>query len=84
MQGAEGMWQNRIEQNRNIMLGKPVVRGTRLSVEQILEDLSHGSSKEDLLQAYPFLAPEDIDAALAFAAASLSAERTIFLEDRTG
>ena len=70
-------WREHIEQNPEVMLGKPVIRGTRLTVELILESLSQGAAEKDLLEAHPRLRPEHIRAALAFAAASLSSELTI-------
>ena len=51
---------DRIEVNPNVMLGKPVVRGTRIPVELILRKLSEGASTNDLLDAYPRLTVEDI------------------------
>ncbi|HEU5369220.1 MAG TPA: DUF433 domain-containing protein, partial [Ktedonobacterales bacterium] len=51
-----------------ILRGKPVIQGSRLTVETILENIAGGYSFEDLLDAYPFLAPEDITAALEYAA----------------
>lgn len=48
--------------------GKPVIRGKRISVQTILEFLSAGDSKEDILRQYPTLEPEDIDACLRYAA----------------
>ena len=54
----------RIEVNPNVMLGKPVVRGTRIPVELILRKLSEGSSTHDLLDAYPHLKVEDIQACI--------------------
>ena len=63
-------WQEYIEQRPDVMLGKPVVRGTRLTVEMILEGLAEGATETDLLAAYPRLRLEHIHAALAFAAAS--------------
>lgn len=59
---------NRIESRPDVMLGKPVVRGTRIPVELILRRISEGASEEDLLEAYPNLTREDIRAAVAFAA----------------
>jgi uncharacterized protein (DUF433 family) len=59
---------DRIEINHKVMLGKPVVRGTRIPVELILRKLSEGASEADLLDAYPRLAREDLQAALKFAA----------------
>jgi len=66
------------------MLGKPLIRGTRLTVEMILEDLAGGASEKDLLEAHPNLRPEHIRAALAYAAASLSSELTIFQDAAAG
>ena len=63
-----------IEINPNVMLGKPVIRGTRIPVELILRKLSEGLSEADLLDAYPRLRKEDIQAALAYAADSLAHE----------
>ncbi|MBM3925365.1 MAG: DUF433 domain-containing protein [SAR202 cluster bacterium] len=56
----------RIEVNPKIMLGKPVVRGTRIPVELILRKLSEGATEADLLNAYPRLKPEDIKAVCSF------------------
>jgi uncharacterized protein (DUF433 family) len=57
-----------------VMLGKPVIRGTRITVENILERLGAGESVEDVLEAYPQLTHEMVQAALAFAAAVLAGE----------
>ena len=65
---------NRIEINPQIMFGKPVIKGTRLTVEIILEKLAYGASEEGLLKEYPFLKKEDIKAALLYAAKTLSLE----------
>ena len=64
----------RIEVNSEIMLGKPVIKGTRLPVELIIEKMAYGASVEELLKQYPFLKKEDIHAALLYAAKSLKAE----------
>ena len=69
----------KIEHNPEVMMGKPVIKGTRITVELILRKLSEGFSKKDLLDAYPNLTEEDIQAALAYAADSLSLEETIRL-----
>ena len=63
-----------IELNPKIMMGKPVIKGTRITVEQILEKLSAGESMEYLMEAHPQLNAEKIKAALAFAAQSLKGE----------
>ncbi len=59
---------DRIETDPKVMLGKPVIRGTRIPVELILRKLSQGASESDLLDAYPRLTREDIQATLAYAA----------------
>ena len=58
----------RIEINPEIMLGKTVIRGTRIPVEIILRKLAEGATEADLLDAYPRLTRQDIQAALAYAA----------------
>jgi len=63
-----------IEVNPSIMLGKPVIRGTRITVELILEKLAAGETVEQILEAHPRLTREAIQAALAFAAEALKAD----------
>lgn len=63
-----------IESNPNIMMGKPVIKGTRLTVELILEKLAAGETFDQLLDAYPRLTPQAIYAALRFAAQALKAD----------
>lgn len=70
--------QDRIEINPEVMLGKPVIRGTRITVELILRKLSEGTTSVDLLDAYPRLIKEDIQAALAYAANTLANETILF------
>jgi len=53
---------NRIEINPKVMLGKPVIRGTRITVKLILRKISEGATEADLLDAYPALTPADIKA----------------------
>jgi len=67
----------RITINPRVMVGKPVVKGTRLTVEYLLNLLAHGSTFEDILQEYDDLALEDIQACLLFATKSL--ESTDFM-----
>lgn len=67
------VWE-RIEIDPEVLLGKPVIRGTRVPVELILRKLSEGASEEDLLDGYPRLSRADIRAALAYAAESLAHE----------
>ena len=61
----------RIESNPAVMMGKPVIAGTRITVESILERLAHGESMEEILEAHPRLKRSDILAALEFAAQAL-------------
>ncbi len=61
----------RITLNPKVMVGKPVIRGTRLTVEYILNLLAHGATSEEILQEYDGLVQEDIQACLLFAAQSL-------------
>lgn len=70
---------DRIEINPAVMLGKPVIRGTRIPVELVVRKLGEGASEADLLDAYPRLTPEDIRAALTYAADTLAHE-TILLQ----
>lgn len=65
-----------IEVNPDLMMGKPVIRGTRLTVEMILEELSSGTSIDDLASAHLRLTKDAIFAALAFAAAALKGEKS--------
>jgi uncharacterized protein (DUF433 family) len=62
----------RIEINPKIMMGKPVIRGTRIPVELVLRKLGEGASTTDLLDAYPNLTLEDIRAAMLFAADAMA------------
>ena len=71
---------DRIELNPKIMLGKPVIRGTRIPVEAIVRKISEGLSERDVLDAYPGLRSEDIRAALAYAADTLAHEETILID----
>ena len=70
---------DRIVIDPGVMLGKPVIRGTRIPVELILRKLGEGATEPDILDAYPGLRREDIRAALAYAADALGHEETILL-----
>ena len=58
---------NLIESNPNVMPGKPVVAGTRITVESVLAKLAHGETREQLLSAHPRLTAAGIDAVIASA-----------------
>ena len=57
-----------IEINPKIMMGKPIIKGTRITVEQILENLSLSNSIDEVLQAHPHLTKDQVPAALSFTA----------------
>jgi uncharacterized protein (DUF433 family) len=70
---------DRIEINPKVMMGKPVILGTRIPVELILRKLSEKATEADLLQAYPQLVDEDIRAAIRFAADTIAHEETVII-----
>lgn len=70
-------YKDRITADPEIMLGKPIIKGTRITVELILRKLSEGMTIEELLQAYPHLTKEDILAAIAYSADVISQEELI-------
>jgi uncharacterized protein (DUF433 family) len=70
---------DRIEMNPRVMLGKPVLRGTRIPVELVLRKLGEGASEADILDAYPSLTREDIHAAIRFAADTIAHEEVVFV-----
>ncbi len=70
-------YKERITSDPDIMLGKPVIKGTRITVELILKKLSEGMTIEEVLEAYPHLAKEDILATLSYSADVISQEELI-------
>jgi uncharacterized protein (DUF433 family) len=58
----------------NVMMGKPVIAGTRITVELVLEELAAGTSVDELIAGHPALTPEAVSAALKFAAGALRAD----------
>jgi uncharacterized protein (DUF433 family) len=69
----EELWE-RINVDPKVMAGKPVIRGTRIPVELIVRMLAQGIPETDILREYPGLRPQDIRAALTYAARSLADE----------
>jgi uncharacterized protein (DUF433 family) len=67
----------RIEINAKVMLGKPVIRGTRIPVELILRKLGEGATEQELLDAYPKLTAADVRAAMIYAAEALAHENIV-------
>jgi uncharacterized protein (DUF433 family) len=64
-------WQDRITVDPNVMFGKPVIKGTRIPVELILEKLANGETYDQLLKSYPRIKKEDISACLFYAQHSI-------------
>ena len=62
------MKHERITQNPEIMLGKPIIRGTRIPIELLVRKIAEGATVQNLLDAYPRLTAEDVQAALLYAA----------------
>jgi uncharacterized protein (DUF433 family) len=75
------LYKERIVSNPNIMLGKPVIKGTRITVELILKKLAEGANRKDLLAIYPHLSTEDINAVLDYASEVIGNEDVIDLSE---
>lgn len=70
-------YREHIESNPDILLGKPVIKGTRIGVDLIIQKLSEGATNQQLLEAYPSLTVENILASLAYASEVISNEIVI-------
>ncbi len=75
-------WQDYVHCDPNVMSGKPVIKGTRITVELILERLGDGWPDTEILKAYPHLKVEQIRAAQSYAAAVLSNDDLIFIAEQ--
>ena len=75
-------WQERIVVDPQILVGKPVIRGTRLAVELIVDLLAQGWSEEEILKNYPELTREDLQASLKYASAVMHSEKVYPLVSR--
>jgi uncharacterized protein (DUF433 family) len=67
-------WQDRIVVDPDVLVGKPVIKGTRIAVEFLVELLAEGWTHEQILKNYPHLSADDIQAALHYAAEALKQE----------
>jgi uncharacterized protein (DUF433 family) len=76
-------WRGRITSDPSVLVGKPIVKGTRISVDLILGWMANGWSVEDILESYPHITREDVQAALAFAAEMLREEEYIAVHKAT-
>jgi uncharacterized protein (DUF433 family) len=72
-------WQDRITIDPNVLVGKPIIKGTRISVEFIIDLLGRGWTTPQVLSEYDHLKPEDIQACLAYASDVLKSERVYLL-----
>lgn len=70
-------WKDYIVSDPDILVGKPTIKGTRLSVELILDRLADGWSSEDIFRSYPNLTPEALQAVFAFASEVLKDEEYV-------
>ena len=68
-------WQQRIVIDPDVLAGKPIVRGTRLAVEFIIDLMAQGWTEAEILRNYPRLTHEDVQACLGYASATLQAEK---------
>lgn len=71
-------WQSFIEERKDVMAGKPIFKGTRLTVELILRKLGAGMSQQELLDQYPTLKPDHLRAALLYAADVVTMDEAIY------
>ncbi|HMF36991.1 MAG TPA: DUF433 domain-containing protein [Isosphaeraceae bacterium] len=72
-------WRDRITVDPKVLVGKPVIKGTRIAVEFLMELLAEGWTHEQVLKNYPNLTSDDIQAALHYAAETLKQERVYLL-----
>ena len=70
-------WQDYIEEKPGVMMGKPVFKGTRITVEHVLRELGGGTTEGDLLKAHPRLTAEHLRAAFLYAAALVELDTTV-------
>ena len=73
-------WEERIELNPDVLAGKPVITGTRLAVEWIVDLLASGETEDAILKDYPGLTREDVQACLRYASERLQSERVYPLQ----
>jgi len=68
-------WNERIELNPEILAGKPVIKGTRLAVEFVVDLMAQGWTEDEIIRNYPTLSTDDIRACLQYASAALQDEK---------
>ena len=72
-------WQDRITIDNEVLAGKPIIKGTRISVELVLDMLARGWNDQQIIRQYDHLAPEDIRACIAYASEMLKSERVYLM-----
>ena len=72
-------WHDRVVVDPKILVGKPVIKGTRIAVEFVIDLLARGWTTEQILREYDHLTPEDVQACLAYASEVLKSERVYLL-----
>jgi len=77
--GTNVNWQDRITVDPNVLVGKPIIRGTRISVEFVVDLLGRGWTTEQILREYDHLTAADVQACLAYASDVLKSERVYLL-----
>lgn len=73
-------WQDRITADPKVLVGKPVIKGTRIAVELVIDLLAAGWTQEQILDSYPNVTVDDIRACLAYAGELLHSEKVFPLE----
>ena len=68
-------WRDRIIVDPNVLVGKPVIKGTRIAVELVVSHMAQGWTEADVLRAYPHITRDDLLACLAYAASRIASER---------
>ncbi len=76
-------WKEHIAVDPEVLVGKPIIAGTRLSVQLLLDRLADGWTQEDLLRSYPKLTPQALQAVFAFASEMMRDEEYVALEKIT-
>ena len=72
-------WRNRISVNPDVLVGKPVIKGTRLAVEFIIDLLAQGWTEDDIIENYPGVTREDISSCLSYAGEVLKTEKVFVM-----
>jgi uncharacterized protein (DUF433 family) len=82
MNRADMDWRDRIEIHPDVLVGKPVIKGTRISVELVVDLLARGYTGEQIMQQYDHISLDDIRACLAYASQVLSSEKVYSVPSR--